>query len=45
MINEGHEYLATAWWISVVPGMALLLLTVSIGTIGDWLRDALDVQA
>lgn len=44
MINEGREYLSTAWWISVMPGIALLILTMSIGTIGDWLRDVFDVR-
>ncbi|NJL57506.1 hypothetical protein HC928_22030 [bacterium] len=44
MINEGRGYLGTAWWIAVMPGMALLLLTMSIGIIGDWLRDVFDVQ-
>ncbi len=39
MLGAGREYLNTAWWISVFPGIALML-TVSLG--GDWLRDALD---
>jgi peptide/nickel transport system permease protein len=34
--------LATAWWVSTIPGIALTTLTMSIGTIGDWLRDVLD---
>lgn len=45
MINEGREYLSTAWWISVMPGLALLMVTMTIGIIGDWLRDVLDVQS
>lgn len=43
MINEGREYLSTAWWLSTIPGIALVLLTLAIGTIGDWLRDLSDV--
>jgi peptide/nickel transport system permease protein len=43
MINEGREYLATAWWLSVLPGAALMLLTMTVGVLGDWLRDVLDV--
>lgn len=42
MISAGREYLMTAWWISVVPGVALVLTVLSVSLIGDWLRDALD---
>ena len=42
MIGEGRDFLATAWWISVVPGIAIVLVTVTISLIGDWLRDRLD---
>jgi peptide/nickel transport system permease protein len=44
MINDGRTYLNTQWWIAVVPGTALVLLTLSLGVIGDWLRDILDVN-
>jgi peptide/nickel transport system permease protein len=44
MINDGRTYLNTQWWISVAPGVALVALTMSIGIIGDWLRDVLDVN-
>jgi peptide/nickel transport system permease protein len=42
MLGAGREYLSTAWWISVFPGLALMatILAVSLG--GDWLRDVLD---
>ena len=42
MLGTGREYLNTAWWISVFPGLALMatILAVSLG--GDWLRDVLD---
>lgn len=43
MINEGREYLATAWWLATMPGVALVLLTMAVGTLGDWLRDLMDV--
>jgi peptide/nickel transport system permease protein len=42
MISEGREYLNNAWWLAVVPGAAIMLITMSINLIGDWLRDALD---
>lgn len=44
MIGEGREYLASAWWIAGVPAGLLLLLTLSIGILGDYLRDRLDVH-
>lgn len=43
MINEGREYLSTAWWLAAMPGAALMLLTMAVGTLGDWLRDLMDV--
>lgn len=42
MIGEGREYLNTAWWIAVVPGVLIVLSTMTISLIGDWLRDVLD---
>lgn len=42
MIGEGRGYLDTAWWIAVWPGLALLLTTMSISQLGDWVRDMLD---
>lgn len=42
MIGEGRDYLNTAWWIAVIPGAAIVLSTMSISLIGDWLRDVLD---
>jgi len=42
MIDKGHEYLDTAWWISVFPGAALMLTVLAVSLVGDWLRDELD---
>ena len=42
MLAEGRTYLQTAWWISVVPGMAILLTVFGLNLLGDWLRDLLD---
>lgn len=41
-IAAGRDYLATAWWIASVPGVAILLAVVGINLVGDWFRDALD---
>lgn len=42
MLAEGRTYLQTAWWITVVPGMAILLTVLALNLLGDWLRDLLD---
>ncbi len=40
----GSLYLV-AWWMVVVPGLALLLTTLAFNIVGDGLRDALDPRA
>jgi peptide/nickel transport system permease protein len=42
MIGEGRVHLNTAWWVAVAPGVAIILTTMSISLVGDWLRDVLD---
>jgi len=42
MLGDGRNYLHTAWWIGIFPGIAIMLLTMAISLIGDWLRDVLD---
>lgn len=42
MVAEGREYVATAWWLVVIPGMAIFLVVMSLNFTGDWLRDRLD---
>ncbi|XWN31500.1 MAG: ABC transporter permease [Devosia sp.] len=43
LIRIGNEYLFSgAWWMSVFPGVALVLLVLSVNLLGDWLRDALN---
>lgn len=44
-IANGRDYLANAWWISTVPGLALSLLVLSLGLLGDQLRDKLDPRS
>ena len=42
-IAQGYQYLFSgAWWLAVMPGMALVILVLSINLLGDWLRDTLD---
>ncbi|MBI2916857.1 MAG: ABC transporter permease [Chloroflexi bacterium] len=42
MVAEGRSYANTAWWISVFPGIAIVLVVMSLNLLGDWLRDTLD---
>ena len=43
MINSGNNFLYSGeWWLVVFPGLALVLLCMSVNLLGDWLRDALN---
>jgi peptide/nickel transport system permease protein len=42
MVSEGREFLHTAWWVGLFPGLAIVLVAVAVSITGDWLRDALD---
>ena len=42
MIAQGREYLYTAWWLTAMPGLALMLAVLAANQLGDGLRDLLD---
>jgi peptide/nickel transport system permease protein len=42
MVHEGRDYLESAWWISTVPGLVLMITSIVVSRTGDWLRDVLD---
>jgi peptide/nickel transport system permease protein len=42
MLGSGRDYLLTAWWIAVFPGLMIFLTTLAVSILGDWLRDRLD---
>lgn len=42
MISDGRQYVATQWWVAVMPGLAIVLLVLSLNLLGDWLRDHFD---
>lgn len=42
MLGEGRNYIRMAWWVSTLPGIALMLVVYSVNVLGDWLRDYLD---
>jgi peptide/nickel transport system permease protein len=43
-INEGRDFVRQAWWISVFPGLAIVITVMALNLLGDGLRDALDVR-
>jgi len=45
MLADGRTYLQTAWWVSVFPGVAILLTVLGLNLLGDWLRDVLDPKS
>lgn len=45
MLAEGRTYIASAWWIITLPGLALMLAVLGVNLTGDWLRDRLDPRA
>ena len=42
MVADGRDKLAASWWISTMPGLAIVLTVMSLNLFGDWLRDTLD---
>lgn len=42
MLADGRNYLATAWWLATLPGLAIMLTVLAVNLLGDWLRDTLD---
>ncbi len=42
MVASGRDVMLTAWWVSTVPGVAILLLVLSLNIFGEGLRDILD---
>ncbi|MEE9618176.1 MAG: ABC transporter permease [Anaerolineae bacterium] len=42
MVADGRDYLVTSWWIATLPGLAILVLVLSINLLGEGLRDILD---
>ena len=42
MLNEARNYISQAWWVSVMPGVAIMITVLSVNFLGDWLRDILD---
>jgi len=44
MVAQGRPYLTSAWWLSFWPGLAIILTTLSLNLLSNWLRIVLDPQ-
>ena len=42
MVADGRDYLDTAWWLALFPGLAIFLTVLAFNFLGDWLRDRFD---
>ena len=42
MVAQGRPYLTSAWWLSFWPGLAIVLTTLSLNLLSNWMRTALD---
>jgi len=42
MVDAGREFIATRYWLTLFPGLAIVVTVLSINWIGDWLRNVLD---
>jgi peptide/nickel transport system permease protein len=41
LITEGQAYMTTAWWMSTLPGVAIVITGIGLSLIGDGLSDLL----
>jgi peptide/nickel transport system permease protein len=42
IVAQGRPYLTSAWWLSFWPGLAIILTTLSLNLLSNWMRTALD---
>jgi peptide/nickel transport system permease protein len=42
MVAEGRTLITTAWWVAVLPGLAIMFTVLAMNLLGDWTRDRLD---
>jgi peptide/nickel transport system permease protein len=45
MLSGGRGYLDTAWWIPIIPGVAVTLVVIGVNVVGDWLSKRWDPRA
>lgn len=44
MLGFGRDYLTTAWWIAVIPGTVIVMATLSMSILGDFVQQKLEPQ-
>jgi peptide/nickel transport system permease protein len=44
LLSDGRQFLSEAWWISVMPGLAIMVTVLAFNMLGDGLRDIFDVS-
>ena len=44
MIAQGRDYMANAWWLVAVPSCLIVIMSLVVLVLGDWLREALDAK-
>lgn len=44
MVAQERDYIAFAWWLSAIPGVVILLTTLAVSLLGDYLRDRFDAR-
>ena len=42
MVADGRDVVISAWWVSLFPGIAIMIVVLGMNLLGDWLRDRLD---
>ena len=42
MVADGRKWLRAAWWVSMMPGIAIFATVFSVNFLGDWMRDRFD---
>ncbi|MCI0425961.1 MAG: ABC transporter permease [Actinobacteria bacterium] len=45
MVNDGRPFIATAWWVSMFPGLAIVVTVLGINLLGDTIRDVMDPRS
>lgn len=44
LLSQGRQFISMAWWISIMPGIAIMITVLGFNMLGDGLRDAFDVS-
>ncbi len=45
MLSDGRNYISTAWWVALFPGLAIFAVVLALNLVGDWLRDRYDPRS